>query len=104
MKLLGYASVPAYAHVPLVVAPDGERLAKRAGGLTVRELAARGFSPETILGTLARARPRRALRQRGLRWAPLRAGDRRAARAAGALAEDAVAAPGCVQPAGVNVP
>ena len=54
MRLLGYASVPAYAHVPLVVAPGGERLAKRTRGATVRELAAAGIAPETIIGVLAR--------------------------------------------------
>ena len=55
MKLLGHADLdlPGYVHVPLVVAPDGERLAKRTRGATVRELAARGISRETILGTLA---------------------------------------------------
>jgi glutamyl-tRNA synthetase len=54
MRLLGYASVPAYAHVPLVVAPNGERLAKRTQGVTVRDLAARGVAPEQIIGALAR--------------------------------------------------
>ncbi len=54
MRLLGFTSVPAYAHVPLVVAPSGERLAKRTRGATVRELAERGVSAEVILGTLAR--------------------------------------------------
>jgi glutamyl-tRNA synthetase len=31
--------VPAYAHVPLVLGPDGARLAKRHGGVTLREVA-----------------------------------------------------------------
>ena len=53
MRLLGYASVPTYAHVPLVVASDGERLAKRTRGATIRELVERGVAPETILGQLA---------------------------------------------------
>jgi glutamyl-tRNA synthetase len=30
---------PAYAHVPLVLGPDGARLAKRHGGVTLREVA-----------------------------------------------------------------
>jgi glutamyl-tRNA synthetase len=30
---------PAYAHVPLVLGPDGARLAKRHGGVTLRDLA-----------------------------------------------------------------
>jgi glutamyl-tRNA synthetase len=54
MKLLGYASVPTYAHIPLVVAPDGERLAKRTQVSTVRELAQQGISPAAVVGTLAR--------------------------------------------------
>ena len=56
MKLLGHtdAEIPRYAHVPLVVAPDGERLAKRAGGATVRALRERGVSSESIIGELAR--------------------------------------------------
>ena len=29
---------PAYAHVPLVLGPDGNRLAKRHGSVTLREL------------------------------------------------------------------
>jgi glutamyl-tRNA synthetase len=53
MQLVGHASTPAYAHVPLVVAPGGERLAKRTRGATIRELAARGIEPETIVGGLA---------------------------------------------------
>jgi glutamyl-tRNA synthetase len=36
-RLLGL-SEPAYAHVPLVLGPDGTRLAKRHGGVTLREL------------------------------------------------------------------
>jgi glutamyl-tRNA synthetase len=31
--------VPAYAHVPLVLGPDGRRLAKRHGDVTLREVA-----------------------------------------------------------------
>lgn len=53
MRLLGYASPPTYGHVPLVVASDGERLAKRTRGATVRELAERGLHPDAIIGTLA---------------------------------------------------
>ncbi len=44
---------PGYLHVPLVVGPDGERLAKRHGAIAVRELAASGMSVEAIVGRLA---------------------------------------------------
>lgn len=54
MRLLGHPTTPAYAHVPLVVAPDGARLAKRTPGATTRELAAAGVAPEEIVGALAR--------------------------------------------------
>jgi glutamyl-tRNA synthetase len=45
--------VPAFAHVPLVVGPDGERLAKRHGALSVGELRERGVAPSELLGMLA---------------------------------------------------
>lgn len=50
--LLGYA-VPDYAHVPLVLGPTGERLAKRDGAITVTDLAAQGIPAARILGLLA---------------------------------------------------
>lgn len=55
MRLLGYgdADVPRYAHVPLVVAPGGDRLAKRTRGATIRELRERGLSREDVIGALA---------------------------------------------------
>jgi glutamyl-tRNA synthetase len=59
---------PRFAHVPLVVGEDGERLAKRHGALSLGELRARGATPEAVVGLLAelsglspagaRARPR----------------------------------------------
>ena len=45
--------VPAYAHVPLVLAPDGNRLAKRHGAVTLADRAALGESPADVLSTLA---------------------------------------------------
>ena len=53
MRLLGYTSTPTYVHVPLVLAPDGGRLAKRTRGATVRELIARGVAPDALVGALA---------------------------------------------------
>jgi glutamyl-tRNA synthetase len=40
--------VPAYAHVPLVVGPDGQRLAKRHGAVSLRALAAAGVGPMEV--------------------------------------------------------
>ena len=50
-QLLGLPE-PAYAHVPLVLAPDGTRLAKRHGAVTLADLAARGIGPERVLARL----------------------------------------------------
>lgn len=43
------ATPPAWAHAPLVTDAAGRRLAKRTGGLGIRELLDRGFSPDEIL-------------------------------------------------------
>ncbi len=51
-RLLGLA-VPRYLHVPLVLAPDGSRLAKRHGAVTLADLAARHVGPAAVLGRLA---------------------------------------------------
>src|SRR4051812_3530175 len=45
--------VPAFAHVPLVLAPSGERLAKRTRPEAVADLRARGVAPEAVIGALA---------------------------------------------------
>ena len=44
---------PAYCHVPLVVGPDGRRLAKRHGDTRVATFRAAGGRPEELLGRLA---------------------------------------------------
>jgi glutamyl-tRNA synthetase len=44
---------PAWAHVPLMLGPDGARLAKRHGAVSLRELRERGVAPEAIVGWLA---------------------------------------------------
>ncbi len=51
-RLLGLTE-PAYAHVPLVLGPDGRRLAKRHGAVTLSERAARGEGPERIRAWMA---------------------------------------------------
>jgi glutamyl-tRNA synthetase len=45
--------VPEYAHVPLVLGPDGNRLAKRHGAVTLDDLARRGRSPSDVCARLA---------------------------------------------------
>lgn len=45
--------VPAYAHVPLVLDPAGERLAKRHGAITLADLAADGVPATAVRDRLA---------------------------------------------------
>ncbi len=45
-------SEPRYAHVPLVVGADGERLAKRHGAVSLTDLAATGISAQQVLEIL----------------------------------------------------
>jgi glutamyl/glutaminyl-tRNA synthetase len=47
-EALGWRA-PAFCHVPLVRDAAGRRLAKRTGGLAIRDLRARGFSPAEVL-------------------------------------------------------
>jgi glutamyl-tRNA synthetase len=44
---------PQFCHVPLVVGPDGRRLAKRHGDTRLSEIRQRGLGPERLLGVLA---------------------------------------------------
>jgi glutamyl-tRNA synthetase len=50
-RLLGLP-VPSYAHVPLVLGPDGGRLAKRHGAVTLADRAALGQTPAQVRGEL----------------------------------------------------
>lgn len=52
LRLLGY-TIPTYAHIPLLLDAEGERLAKRHGSLSLRALRAGGVAPERIVGLLA---------------------------------------------------
>jgi glutamyl-tRNA synthetase len=51
-RLLGLP-VPRYAHVPLVLGPDGRRLAKRHGAVTLQDRAAQGDGPGEVLAWMA---------------------------------------------------
>ncbi|MBE7192758.1 MAG: tRNA glutamyl-Q(34) synthetase GluQRS [Gordonia polyisoprenivorans] len=50
--LLGY-SPPTYAHVPMVLNPDGVRLSKRDGAVTLADLAATGVDVGIVLDHIA---------------------------------------------------
>ncbi len=50
-RLLGLAH-PRYAHLPLVVGPDGQRLAKRHGAVTLDDLTVGGWSDADVLALL----------------------------------------------------
>lgn len=56
-QLLLYAALgltpPRFAHVPLVVGPDGRRLAKRHGDTRLAALRAAGVQPAALVGLLA---------------------------------------------------
>lgn len=52
-QALGTPFIGEFAHVPLVVRPDGRRLAKRDGDPGLGDLVAEGWSPEEVLGILA---------------------------------------------------
>jgi glutamyl-tRNA synthetase len=45
--------VPTYAHVPLALNADGQRLAKRDGAVTLTDLAPLGWTPTRVLSLLA---------------------------------------------------
>jgi glutamyl-tRNA synthetase len=52
-RLLG-AGLPRYAHVPLVVGPDGKRLAKRHGDARIASLRDAGVTADRVIAALAR--------------------------------------------------
>ncbi len=50
-SLLGLA-IPTYAHVPLALSPQGQRLAKRDGAVTLEDLADLGHAPSAVLAAI----------------------------------------------------
>jgi glutamyl-tRNA synthetase len=66
-RALGFSPEPRYLHVPLVVGPDGKRLAKRHGDSRVDSYRARGVPAEAVIALLGR-------------WCGLDCGDRLSAR------------------------
>jgi glutamyl-tRNA synthetase len=53
LKALG-APLPQYAHVPMILGHDGERLSKRHGAVSVMQYYEEGYLPEALLNYLAR--------------------------------------------------
>ncbi|NLI69444.1 MAG: glutamate--tRNA ligase [Firmicutes bacterium] len=51
-EALGY-SLPVYAHVPMILAPDRSKLSKRHGATSVQEFKNKGFLPEALINYLA---------------------------------------------------
>jgi glutamyl-tRNA synthetase len=70
--------IPHFLHVPLMLGPDGERLAKRHGAVSLGELRQAGAAPERVVGWLAAtcglAEPGESLSALALqpRWDPAR--------------------------------
>jgi len=48
------APLPQYAHVPMILGHDGERLSKRHGAVSVMQYLEDGYLPEALLNYLAR--------------------------------------------------
>ena len=46
--------IPAFAHLPMILGADGERLSKRHGAVSVMQYRDEGFLPEALLNYLAR--------------------------------------------------
>jgi glutamyl-tRNA synthetase len=48
------AKPPTFAHLPMMLAPSGEKLSKRHGAVSVAEYRDQGYSPQAVLNYLAR--------------------------------------------------
>jgi glutamyl-tRNA synthetase len=53
LQALG-AQVPAYAHVPMILGPDGAKLSKRHGAVSVLQYEEEGYLPDALLNYLVR--------------------------------------------------
>ncbi|WP_462137236.1 glutamate--tRNA ligase [Candidatus Mycalebacterium sp.] len=53
LKALGLA-VPAFVHLPVILAPDGSKLSKRHGAVSVTDFRERGFLPSGLANYIAR--------------------------------------------------
>ncbi len=48
------AELPAFAHLPMILGPDGAKLSKRHGAVDIREYREQGYLPEAMLNYLVR--------------------------------------------------
>lgn len=48
------AEIPVYAHLPMILGPDGAKLSKRHGAVDIREYREQGYLPEAMLNYLVR--------------------------------------------------
>jgi glutamyl-tRNA synthetase len=48
------AELPQYGHLPMILGPDGQKLSKRHGAVSVMQYPEQGFLPEAMLNYLAR--------------------------------------------------
>ena len=53
LRALG-AELPHYGHLPMILGPDGEKLSKRHGAVSVMEYDKQGYLPEAMVNYLAR--------------------------------------------------
>ena len=48
------AQIPVYGHVPMILGPDGEKLSKRHGAVSIMDYDTQGYLPEAMINYLAR--------------------------------------------------
>jgi nondiscriminating glutamyl-tRNA synthetase len=52
-QAFGWTDIPIYAHISMIMGPDGARLSKRHGATSIEEFQKEGFLPEVMLNYLA---------------------------------------------------
>ncbi len=53
LRALG-GDLPVYGHIPMILGPDGEKLSKRHGAVSVMQYAEEGYLPEAMINYLSR--------------------------------------------------
>jgi glutamyl-tRNA synthetase len=53
LRVLG-GTEPIYGHIPMILGPDGEKLSKRHGAVSVMQYADQGYLPEAMINYLSR--------------------------------------------------